>query len=427
MQLLELANCIPELDLGDSVPRWKELEGECPASVQGSTHGAWFGGAKHEPQDSRRPARADDKEYWLTVSAPNPAPIDLDEVRRRVDAALSVHLAERAEHLASLSEDLRPVATALIDFCADGKRIRPLFAYCGWRAAGGGTDDAVVIDAVSGLELIQAAALVHDDIIDESDSRRGRPSAHRTFERLHLERGFAGSATKYGIAVAILLGDLALIWADAVVQGADLPGPALLRVRRELDLMRIEVMAGQFLDVLEQARPAPPEDAVQSALRVAALKSASYTVARPLLVGAAIAGAGDEIRATFATFGHHIGVAFQLRDDLLGVYGDPAVTGKPAGDDIREGKRTALVARALDRLGARGVELGAALGDPSLTESDIQRIRALISDSGAADDVERLIEEHTSTALDALDQVQLEPAGRQALHSLAAAATSRSR
>ena len=361
------------------------------------------------------------------MSAPIFAPIDLGEVRRRVDAALAVHLVKRADHLASLSDDLRPVGTALIEFCADGKRIRPLFAYCGWRAAGGGTDDSAVISAVSGLELIQAAALVHDDIIDESDSRRGRPSAHRAFEALHLEGGFAGSAEKYGVAVAILLGDLALIWADAVVQGADLQDAALLRVRRELDLMRIEVMAGQFLDVLEQARPAPPEHAVQSALKVAALKSASYTVARPMLVGAAIAGAGDDIRATFATFGHHIGVAFQLRDDLLGVYGDPAVTGKPAGDDLREGKRTALVARALDRLGDRGAALNDALGDPALSASDIERVRELISSSGAADDVEQLIQEHTTTALAALEDVQLEPTGRDALRSLAAAATSRSR
>ena len=361
------------------------------------------------------------------MSVPNPAPIDLAEVRRRVDAALALHLRERAEHLSSLSEDLRPVGTALIDFCADGKRIRPLFAYCGWRAAGGGADDEAVISAVSGLELIQAAALVHDDIIDESDSRRGRPSAHRAFERLHLEGGFAGSAEKYGVAVAILLGDLALIWADAVVQGADLPDPALLRVRRELDLMRIEVMAGQFLDVLEQARPAPPERAVQSALKVAALKTASYTVARPMLVGAAIAGAGEQIRAVFATFGHHIGIAFQLRDDLLGVYGDPAVTGKPAGDDLREGKRTALVARALDRLAGRREELGSALGNPALSTGDIERIRGLISASGAADDVEQLISEHTATALNALDGVQLEPAGRDALRSLAADATRRAR
>ncbi|MFV0532261.1 MAG: polyprenyl synthetase family protein [Cumulibacter sp.] len=356
-----------------------------------------------------------------------PSPIDLDAIRRRIDSALSGHLSERAEHLASLSEDLRPVARALIDFCADGKRIRPLFAYCGWRAAGGGSADQHVIDAVSGLELIQAAALVHDDIIDESDSRRGRPSAHRTFEHLHLEGGFSGSAEKYGVAVAILLGDLALIWADAVVQGAQLSDEALLRVRSELDLMRIEVMAGQFLDVLEQARPAPPEFAVQSALKVAALKSASYTVARPLLIGAAIAGAGEDVRSTYATFGQHIGIAFQLRDDLLGVYGDPAVTGKPAGDDLREGKRTALIARALDHLGEGGSELTEALGDADLTEADIERVRGLISDSGATADVEKIIEERTATALGALDGVDLDPAGRDALRSLAAAATSRSR
>lgn len=355
-----------------------------------------------------------------------PAPIDLAATRVRIDRALEAVLADRARHLVSLGADLQPVADALVGFCEGGKRIRPLFAYCGWRAAGGEVaDEEAVFGAIACLELVQAAALVHDDIIDESDSRRGKPSVHKLFERAHRAAAMDGDAERHGTAAAILIGDLALIWADAVLQSAGLPAEALLRVRRELDDMRIEVMSGQFLDVLEQARPAPPERAVESALRVAELKSASYTVARPLLIGAAIAGADESIRSAYARFGHHVGIAFQLRDDLLGVYGDPAVTGKPAGDDLREGKRTVLIARAVDRLGDRADEITDALGDPRLGDDEIDRIRTLLDSCGAVRDVEQLIDEHTAAARSALAGVELDETGRRALDELVDAATAR--
>lgn len=353
------------------------------------------------------------------------SPIDLAGIRRRIDDALATALTGRADHLAGLGADLAPVADALVGFCQGGKRIRPLFAYCGWRAAAGEQDDEAVVRAVSALELVQAAALVHDDIIDESDSRRGKPSVHRAFEQQHRRDGYAGDAAKHGMAVGILIGDLALIWADALVQAAGLDDAALLRVRRELDLMRIEVMSGQYLDVLEQARPADAEHAEQSALRVAELKSASYTVARPMLIGAAIADAGPGVRAAYASFGHHVGIAFQLRDDLLGVFGDPAVTGKPAGDDLREGKRTVLIARALRRLEDRAEELGDGLGRADLTDGDVDRLRALLTDSGAPSEVEALIDEHSAAARAALLDVPLDSRGLAALDAMVDAATAR--
>ncbi|WP_228389529.1 polyprenyl synthetase family protein [Cumulibacter manganitolerans] len=359
------------------------------------------------------------------MTAARPTPIDLDDVRGRVDAALDAQLAERAAHLAGLGDDLSAVGSALVGFCHGGKRLRPLFAYCGWRAAGGSGDDTAVVRAAASLELVQAAALVHDDIIDGSDSRRGKPSVHRAFEDVHRAGGYAGEPARHGIATAILIGDLALIWADAVLQDAGLDDAALLRARRELDLMRIEVMSGQYLDVLEQARPADPEHAVSSALRVAELKSASYTVARPLLIGAAIADAGRAVREALSAVGYHAGIAFQLRDDLLGVYGDPAVTGKPAGDDLREGKRTVLVARALALLGERRDELAAGFGRDDLTDGDVDRLRGLIVDSGADREVEDLIAQHSSAARAALDGAGLEPAGRAALEALIDAATRR--
>lgn len=360
------------------------------------------------------------------MSAPNQSSIDLPDVRRRIDDALALALAERSEHLASLAGDLQPVGQALVDFCSGGKRMRPLFAYCGWRAADGQeADELAVIRAVAGLELIQAAALVHDDILDESDSRRGKPSVHRAFENQHRAASYAGDPAKHGIAAAILIGDLALIWADAVVQAAGLDDAALLRVRRELDLMRIEVMAGQYLDVLEQARPAAPERAEESALRVAELKSASYTVARPMLIGAAIANAGEQVRRSYASFGHHVGIAFQLRDDLLGVYGDPALTGKPAGDDLREGKRTVLVARAVANLGDRAEELTGRLGRADLGTDEIERLRSIIDNTGAVHEIEQLIDRHAEEARRSLTGADLEPSGVAALDALVDAATSR--
>ncbi|WP_199849474.1 polyprenyl synthetase family protein [Blastococcus sp. Marseille-P5729] len=352
-------------------------------------------------------------------------PLDLADVRRRIDDALSAGLRDRADHLTALGVDLVPVADALVGFCQGGKRIRPLFGYCGWRAAAGDQEDDAVVRAVSSLELVQAAALVHDDIIDESDSRRGRPSVHRAFEQQHRSGGYAGDAAKHGVATAILIGDLALIWADALVQAAGLDDAALLRVRHDLDLMRIEVMSGQYLDVLEQARPAPPEQAEESALRVAELKSASYTVARPMLIGAAIADAGPDIRAAYASFGHHVGIAFQLRDDLLGVFGDPTVTGKPAGDDLREGKRTVLVARALQRLGDRAADVIDGLGRPDLDSAQVDRLRDLLIDSGAPAEVEALIEEHSAAARAALSRVTLDREGLGALDEMVDAATAR--
>lgn len=366
------------------------------------------------------------------------SPVDLADVRRRIDEALADLLDERSAHLTALGSDLTPVADALVEFCRGGKRIRPLFAYCGWRAArthGDGNDsgnsngdlpdDQSVIRAVASLELIQAAALLHDDIIDESDSRRGKPSIHRSFEQQHRSAQYAGDAAKYGVASAILMGDLALIWADAMVQSSGIDDAALLRVRRELDLMRIEVMAGQFLDVLEQARPAEPERAVASALRVAELKSASYTVARPMLIGAAIADASDDVRAAYATFGHHVGIAFQLRDDLLSVVGEEERTGKPIGGDVREGKRTALLARTHAAADAPGrALLEAVVGREDASASDVARVQQLMASTGAVASIAREITQLAAGARTALAGIPgLSAAGRAGLQMLADSAT----
>ena len=197
---------------------------------------------------------------------------------------------------------------------------------------------------MSALELVQASALIHDDLMDRSDTRRGEPAVHRRFEARHTAGGWRGGAAAFGDSVAVLLGDLALVWSDELLHASGVAPEDLARARPVFDEMRTEVTVGQYLDLLTQATG---DTSVELAGKVARYKSAKYTVERPLLFGAALAGAPPELSAAYSAFGLPLGEAFQLRDDVLGVFGDPSETGKPAGDDLREGKRTALVALAL--------------------------------------------------------------------------------
>lgn len=206
-------------------------------------------------------------------------------------------------------------------------------------------DERALVRAGAALELLHASALAHDDLIDASDTRRGRPATHRGFAALHRDAGWPGDPEQYGAAAAILLGDLLLSWSDEMLRRCGLPLERVAPALDVLELCRTEVIAGQFLDVSVQARGRADVDAAMTVLRY---KSAKYSIERPLHVGAALAGAGPETLTALSSFGLPLGEAFQLRDDLLGVYGDPATTGKPAGDDLVEGKRTVLVALALD-------------------------------------------------------------------------------
>ena len=206
-----------------------------------------------------------------------------------------------------------------------------------------------MLRAVAALELIQACALVHDDLMDASATRRGRPTVHVAFARRHADAAWRGRPARFGAAAAILLGDLALVWADDMLRGAGLTADAAARAATPWEAMRTEVLGGQYLDVFVQSTG---DSSARAALQIDRYKTAAYTVERPLHLGAAIAGADPDLVACYRRFGADIGVAFQLRDDLLGVFGDPAVTGKPAGDDLREGKRTLLLALAVERAAA---------------------------------------------------------------------------
>ena len=237
-------------------------------------------------------------------------------LRDRVDKALHEFLARAVAPLAGISSDLTPFGAVTEAFVMDGgKRLRPAFCYWGYRAAGGEDSDAVVRAAAS-LELLQACALVHDDVIDASDTRRGAPAVHRRFAATHRAAGWHGDPEAFGSAAAILLGDLALIWADTMLAESGIAPAALQRAFGVWDTMRVEVMCAQYLDVVEQARGG---GSLYRALRVARYKSAKYTVERPLHLGTALAGGADDLFTALSDYGLPLGEAFQLRDDVLGV------------------------------------------------------------------------------------------------------------
>jgi geranylgeranyl diphosphate synthase type I len=348
-----------------------------------------------------------------------------------IEAALASYLDARSADAAAIDPVFAEATDALVAFVLNGgKRIRPTFAWWGWRGAGGsaGSPEAVpVLRAISALELVQACALIHDDLMDASATRRGRPTVHVEFARRHAGAAWRGKPARFGAAAAILLGDLALAWADDMLNAAGLPPAAMRRVAVPWRAMRTEMLGGQFLDVYTQSTG---DTSARAALQIDRYKTAAYTVERPLHVGAAIADGPPELVAAYRRFGADIGVAFQLRDDLLGVFGDPTVTGKPAGDDLREGKRTLLLALAVERAQERGrmdalASIDAAVGDPGLDDVAVDRVRDLLTELGAVQSVEQRIAALTGSALDALSAADVvEPAASQ-LAELAIAATRR--
>jgi len=361
----------------------------------------------------------------------------VDLIQARIDS----YLDERSAELAEVSPDLDVIDAAARGLLAGGKRFRALFCYWGWQsvaARGDGFDPTAdaspgltsVVAVAASLELFHAAALVHDDIMDKSDLRRGEPSLHRRFESLHRDRGWSGSSPDYGSAAALLLGDLLLGWSDGLFeQGLSTIGSdAATAARAEFGRMRTDVMLGQYLDMLEEHswRGRPEAELLPRAHRVIVYKSAKYSVEAPLALGASLAGGSLAQVAALRDFGLPLGVAFQLRDDLLGVFGDPAVTGKPAGDDLREGKRTVLINLARQRLpGSASRLVDELLGDPALDAEQIAMLQAAIRESGAVDQVERIIAHNVEVATAALDQAPLARSARDELHTLAGTVTRR--
>ena len=346
--------------------------------------------------------------------------------RVEIETTLKDFLERITRDLSEISAELTPVSAEITSFLATGKRFRPLFAYAGYLAAGGQNDGAQLknmLKAATSLELLQACALIHDDLMDGSDMRRGAPAVHRYFENYHLENSMRGDKTQFGLSAAILLGDFALIWADKLINESGLSDEQLRRLLPLNDLMRIELIAGQYLDVRESAATT---SSVERALKVARYKSGKYTIERPLHFGALIAGSSDETNSVLTNFGIPLGEAFQLRDDLLGVFGDPETTGKPAGDDLREGKRTVLTALAIENFSAQQADIfNSHFGALNITTEQISELRDIITEVDAPAKVEALIEDLTASALRALESEHIAENSKPYLNELALMATKR--
>ena len=361
--------------------------------------------------------------------APLAASTPLEDFPRAVDTELRRFFAEREGDVAKIGGPVVESAGFIRDFVlGGGKRIRPLYGWAGFVGGGGldGPEDpANVLRAVASLEFIQACALIHDDIIDASDTRRGNPTVHRAVESAHRARQLAGDPEEYGRNVAILAGDLALVWAEDMWRDSGLSAAALDRAQEAWRGMRTEVIGGQLLDI---ALEASADESLEHADKVNRYKTAAYTIERPLHLGAALAGAPAATIDAFRGYGRDIGIAFQLRDDLLGVFGDSAVTGKPAGDDLREGKRTILLSLALRALDesdpAAATELRSGVGRTSDGEG-LRRLAAIISSSGAVEGVEKRINELTASGLAHLDNAGVHGTVAKTLRDLAIKSTAR--
>ena len=339
--------------------------------------------------------------------------------------------AQRRLEFGEISEDLYPLIDYAQSLMQGGKRFRALFCYWSWVGHQGNQLSEsqqerslkAIVGICAALEMFHAAALVHDDLLDQSDTRRGNPAVHKQFELLHSSSNWTGTPERFGAAGAVLVGDLLLNWSSEIFGNALQYSPSReieMACRAEFSRMRVEIMAGQYLDVLEEnAGPSrEPSEAVARANRVMLYKTAKYSIEAPLLIGAAFAGA-SQIK-TIGEFAVPLGIAFQLRDDVLGVFGDPKITGKPAGDDLREGKRTVLVGLTRETLtGSVRRIFDEMLSARELGENQISFLQQTIIGAGALKKTEQMIESLGDDALEKLEAIELEPSAKDALRTLA--------
>jgi geranylgeranyl diphosphate synthase, type I len=341
------------------------------------------------------------------------APATLATVASRVDARLDNLLGRERERWIALDGDLAgPFDEIQRMVRSGGKRLRPAFCYWAFVGAGGDADDPRVIDAGAALELMHASALFHDDVIDDAASRRGAPTTHASCAAEHRRQAWAGEPRRFGEGVAILVGDLALVLSDDLMVGVP------ERAWRLWNELRLELNVGQFLDILGSAQRDRRPD---KAARIARYKSGKYTIERPLHLGALLAAPqqGDALFPALSAFGEPLGDAFQLRDDVIGAFGDAAVTGKPVGDDLREGKPTPLLAHATERATAGQRAVLARVGSPELDTDAVAQIQKVLVDTGALATVERRIDALASLALEALAACPLTADARRELAALA--------
>ncbi|MEV6481118.1 polyprenyl synthetase family protein [Streptomyces sp. NPDC051576] len=336
----------------------------------------------------------------------------------RVDRVLRRFVAEEAERFAEIDPALSPVAGELENAVADGKRLRAAFCYWGWRAAGQPDSDALVRAAAS-MELVHAAAVVHDDLIDDSPLRHGRPTAHIALRAAVRRRPRAVAAAR---SLAMLVGDLLMGMAGQLFTTSGLPAAYLARARPLWSVLARELIAGECLEILRTG--AEPDTA--ASLKVIRYKTAKYTVEQPLLIGGALAGAGGRLREGYSAYGLPLGEAFQLRDDLLGLFGQPEHTGKANADDVRGHRPTALLAETWRSAGAEQRDrLRALLGRPDPDGEGLRAVRELMLRLKAPDRVEAMITARVEEALDALQELNAPAPAEAALSALAYSASVR--
>jgi geranylgeranyl diphosphate synthase, type I len=361
----------------------------------------------------------------LPTAAPAPAPSPaaregfaglLAGFRGRLERALAALLALKRDEAIDCGS---PEMLDLIDGVGElathgGKRLRPALVYYTYQACGGAADDEVLPMALA-TELLHTYLLIHDDIMDHAEVRRGLPSAHARFRAAHLAHGLHGDPADFGLSVAILLGDLAHTWAVELATGVAAGRPAVARCFAQ---MCQEVIGGQYLELLVAQRRAATEEEL---LRVLHLKSGRYTAERPIQLGALLAGAPAEVGAELRRYGRAVGEAFQLQDDLLGMFGDLETVGKPVDADLKEGKFTFLIHHALERASPEQRRaLEAALGNPEATREQTASALQVLEETGARRAVLERIDERLRAARGALDGLapDLEPAGRLFLEGL---------
>jgi len=340
------------------------------------------------------------------------APQSLLDVASRVDKRLESLLAVERERWAKVDADLVPPIDEIARLVlAGGKRLRPAFCFWGFVGAGGDPTDELVIDAGAALELLHAFALFHDDVMDGSLTRRGEPTTNAKFEARHGVEKLAGESRRFGDGVAILVGDLAYVYSDQLMRNAS---PQAWTIWNEL---RIELNFGQYLDMLGSAMN---ERRREKAERICRYKSGKYTIERPLHLGALLAApTRNDLIPVLSTYGLPLGDAFQMRDDVLGAFGDTAITGKPVGDDLREGKPTPLMAIATARANAAQLKELQFVGNQDLTPEQIARVQEVIRETGALDELETVITRLTDEAIAAVGHVPFTQSVRDELITLA--------
>ncbi len=363
-----------------------------------------------------RPDRRPPVGFFSTMAVPPTSnavavPPSLARVAELVEARLTTVLDDETDRWTAMTADLAAPLDALRSLVmAGGKRLRPAFCYWGFVGAGGDPGDQIVIDAGAAFEFLQAFALVHDDVMDGSSTRRGFRTAHLAFGDRHQAEVWRGEQRRFGEGVAILIGDLAHVYADLLLRSAP---DGVLAVWDEL---RIELNIGQYLDILGTARgDIDPE----AARRIARYKSGKYTIERPLHIGAAVAGRYDELESPLSAYGDPLGEAFQLRDDILGAFGESAMTGKPVGDDLREGKPTPLLAIANQQADDAQARELARIGAEDLSDEEIASIQGVLVSTGAVEVIEDDIQRLTDSALSAIAEAPITDEAQTALVDLA--------